>query len=79
MTTLADQVLPRIRTRADLHWWHAANAQGYRYAARRLARMRRIAAGTPEQSRVEELIAELRETPRRRPRLQAEFSRAGLP
>lgn len=56
-----------------------ANAQGYRYAARRLARMRLIAAGTPEQSRVEALIDELRETHRRRPRLQTEFSRAGLP
>ena len=28
MTTLADAVLPLIRTRADLSWWSASNAHG---------------------------------------------------
>lgn len=28
MTRLADEVLPRIRTRADLHRWSASNAHG---------------------------------------------------
>lgn len=56
-----------------------ADANRYRLGARRLAKMRKIAAGSDEQPNVEALIAELRETHRRRPRLQAEFSRAGLP
>jgi hypothetical protein len=41
--------------------------------------MRKLASGTPEAAEVEELIANLRETHRRRPRLQLEFDRAGLP
>jgi len=56
-----------------------ANAQNYRYAARRLAKMRKLAAGTNLADEVDSLIAELRETHRRRPRLQQEFTRAGLP
>jgi uncharacterized Zn finger protein len=56
-----------------------AGAQHYRVAARRLARMRRLAAGTSQADAVDELIAELRRTHRRRPRLQQEFDRAGLP
>lgn len=54
-------------------------AQHYRLAARRLAKMRRLAAGSGESAEVEDLIAELRESHRRRPRLQQEFDRAGLP
>lgn len=57
----------------------AADAQHYRIAARRLAKMRKLAAGSDKEAGVEELIAELRETHRRRPRLQQEFDRAGLP
>lgn len=56
-----------------------ANAQHYRLAARRLAKMRKLAAGTEHAQHVEALVAELRETHRRRPRLQQEFDRAGLP
>ena len=56
-----------------------AKAQNYRFAARRLAKMRRLAAGTERAVEVDALIAELRETHRRRPRLQQEFDRAGLP
>ena len=56
-----------------------AGAQHYRLAARRLATMRRLAAGTEHQADVDDVIAELRETHRRRPRLQQEFDRAGLP
>ncbi len=56
-----------------------ADAQHYRFAARRLARMRKLAAGTDQAAGVDDLIAELRETHRRRPRLQQELDRAGLP
>ncbi len=56
-----------------------AGAQHYRLAARRLAKMRKLAAGSGHAVEVDELIAELRETHRRRPRLQQEFDRAGLP
>jgi uncharacterized Zn finger protein len=56
-----------------------ANAQNYRFAARRLAKMRKLTAGTDQATAVDDLIADLRETHRRRPRLQQEFDRAGLP
>lgn len=56
-----------------------AGTQHYRLAARRLAKMRKLAAGSMNAVEVDELIAELRETHRRRPRLQQEFDRAGLP
>lgn len=56
-----------------------AGAQHYRLAARRLAKMRQLAAGTDKATEVDELIGDLRETHRRRPRLQQEFNRAGLP
>jgi hypothetical protein len=56
-----------------------AGAQHYRGAARRLAKMRKLAAGSEHAAEVDGLIAELRETHRRRPRLQQEFDRAGLP
>ena len=56
-----------------------AGAQHYRIAARRLAKMRKLASGSAEAAGIDELIADLRETHRRRPRLQQEFDRAGLP
>lgn len=56
-----------------------AGAQHYQRAARRLARMRRLAAGTDQAEAVDTFIAELRDTHRRRPRLQQEFDRARLP
>lgn len=56
-----------------------AGAQHYRNAARRLKKMRQLAAGSDRAAEVDHLIAELRETHRRRPRLQQEFNRAGLP
>lgn len=56
-----------------------AGAQHYRLAARRLARMRKLAIGSDKAGDVDGLIADLRETHRRRPRLQQEFDRAGLP
>lgn len=57
----------------------ATGAQHYRLAARRLATMRKLSAGLPVSAEVDAFIAELRETHRRRPRLQQEFTRAGLP
>jgi uncharacterized Zn finger protein len=71
-------VLPVLARVVDHDLSHAG-AQHYRVAARRLARMRRLAAGTTQADAVDELIAELRRTHRRRPRLQQEFDRAGLP
>lgn len=56
-----------------------AGAQHYRLAAKRLAKMRTLAAGTAVALDVDDLIADLRQTHRRRPRLQREFDRAGLP
>lgn len=56
-----------------------AGAQHYRLAARRLAKMRKLAAGSDRAVDVDALIADLRETHRGRPRLQQEFDRAGLP
>ncbi len=56
-----------------------AGVQHYRRAARRLATMRRLAIGTTAEDDVDALIVQLRETHRRRPRLQQEFGRAGLP
>jgi hypothetical protein len=56
-----------------------ADAQNYRFAARRPAKMRKLAAGTQQAPAVDTLVADLRQTHRRRPRLQQEFDRAGLP
>ncbi len=56
-----------------------ANAKNYKLAARRLATMRKLSAGSEKSAEVDNLIAELREVHRRRPRLQQEFDRAGLP
>jgi hypothetical protein len=56
-----------------------AGAQHYRLAARRLAKMRKLSAGSERSAEVNDLIADLREVHRRRPRLQQEFDRAGLP
>ena len=56
-----------------------ADARNYRSAARRLKKMRKLAAGSAEEAEVAEFIADLRERNRRRPRLQLEFDRAGLP
>jgi len=41
--------------------------------------MRKLAAGNDAAGQVDILIADLRETHRRRPRLQQEFDRTGLP
>lgn len=57
----------------------AADAQHYRIAARRLKKMRRLASGSERALEVDDLIARLRDLHRRRPRLQQEFDRAGLP
>ncbi len=56
-----------------------AGAQNYQRAARRLRTMRALAAGTPHRIDVDDLITQLRETHRRRPRLLQEFDRAHLP
>lgn len=71
-------VLP-IHRRLVEHELVHADAQRYRRAARRLARMRSLTAGTEASVGIDELVAELREVHRRRPRLQQEFDRAGLP
>ena len=41
--------------------------------------MRKLAAGSEYETEIDHFIAELREANRRRPRLQQEFDRAGLP
>jgi hypothetical protein len=54
-------------------------ALAWRLAARRLAKMRKLSAGSEKSAEVSDLVAELREVHRRRPRFQQEFDRAGLP
>jgi Family of unknown function (DUF6880) len=70
-------VLPVLRdlVLADIK---ETDARGYQFAARKLLRMRRLAAGTSHAPEVDELIANLREEHRRRPGLQREFDAAGL-
>jgi len=71
-------VLP-IHRRLVEHELVAAGVQHYRLAARRLAKMRALAAGTDQAEAVDTFIAQLRDTHRRRPRLQQELHRARLP
>ena len=71
-------VLP-VLTRLVENELTEAGAQHYRMAARRLAKMRKLAAGSDKAADVQSFIVALRETHRRRPRLQQEFDRAGLP
>ena len=71
-------VLP-IHRRLVEHQLVNTSAQHYRLAARRLAKMRKLAAGSDQSVEVDAFIAELRETHRRRPRLQQELDRAALP
>lgn len=70
-------VLPVLAELADNELTEAG-AQHYQTAARYLRRMRELASGTSKEAEVDELIARVRETHRRRPRLQQEFDRAGL-
>lgn len=56
-----------------------ADAKSYRDAARRLAKMRRLAKKVAKEQEVDGFVVSLREEHRRRPRLQEEFTRAGLP
>lgn len=56
-----------------------ANAKRYKTAARRLKKMRKLAINSDQAVAVDDFITELRQTHRRRPRLQLEFDRAGLP
>jgi uncharacterized Zn finger protein len=71
-------VLP-VLNRLVLRELVETGAQHYQIAARRLKKMRKLAAGSEHEAEVDWFIAELRETNRRRPRLQQEFDRAGLP
>lgn len=71
-------VLP-VLNRLVLRELVGTGAQHYRIAARRLKKMRKLAAGSEYAAEVDWFIAELRESNRRRPRLQQEFDRAGLP
>jgi hypothetical protein len=71
-------VLP-VHTRLVERELAEADARHYRSAARRLKKMRKLAAAASQSAEVDELIADLRERYRRRPRIQLEFDRAGLP
>lgn len=55
------------------------DARAYKHAARRLRRMRSLAAGTDRAAEVDDLVKTLRDEHRRRPRLQREFDQASLP
>jgi hypothetical protein len=71
-------VLPVLASLVHADLVHA-DARNYQQAARRLRTMRKLAGGSDELVGVDALILQLRETHRRRPRLQQEFDRAGLP
>ena len=71
-------VLP-VLNRLVLRELVETGAQHYQIAARRLKKMRKLAAGSEYAAEVDQFIAELREANRRRPRLQQEFGRVGLP
>ena len=71
-------VLP-VLNRLVLNDLVETGAQHYQIAARRLKKMRKLPAGSEYAAEVDWLIAELRGSYRRRPRLQHEFDRAGLP
>ncbi len=71
-------MLPVLRDLVDAEL-EATGAKHYKIAAKRLARMRRLAAGSDSAEGVDMFIAQLREEHRRRPRLQREFDRAKLP
>ena len=68
-----------VLSRLVEHDLNETGAQHYIVAARRLKKMRRLAAGSSEARHVDDYIKDLRETHRRRPRLQREFDRVGLP
>lgn len=84
--TLADRyekvdplaVVP-LHTRQVLDHLEHADAQHYRAAARKLAHLRALTRDTEMADGIDTLVADLRDTHRRRPRLQQEFTRAGLP
>lgn len=71
--------VPPAHRRLVEHELVGTGVQHYRRAALRLAHMRQLAAGTRHAAELDRLIADLREANRRRPRLQSEFDRAGLP
>ncbi|MBB2770713.1 UNVERIFIED_ORG: hypothetical protein GGE11_001626 [Mycolicibacterium obuense] len=71
-------VLP-VYTRLVENELTAADARNYSSAARRLKRMRKLAARSAEAGEVDAFISDLRDRYRRRPRLQLEFDRAALP
>jgi uncharacterized Zn finger protein len=80
VSVVVNQLLrPPIHARLVERELTEADARRYRGAARRLKKMRKLAAGSGEAAEVDELIADLRARYRRRPRLQQEFDRAGLP
>lgn len=71
-------VLP-VHARLVEHELQTSAASSYRNAAERLATMRNLAAGTAQASQIEDYIRQYRAQHARRPRLQQEFTRAGLP
>lgn len=71
-------VLPILRELVDVELLQTG-AVHYKNAARHLQTMRRLTAGTKALAEVDTFISDLRQTHRRRPRLQKEFTRAGLP
>jgi tetratricopeptide (TPR) repeat protein len=71
-------VLP-VLNRLVLRELVETGAQHYQIAARRLKKMRKIAANSEHATEIDQFIAELRLANRRRPRLQQEFDRADLP
>ena len=70
---------PRARPGSDRAWSDLVKAYEKVDPSAVLPVLNRLAAGSEHDAEVDWFIAELRETNRRRPRLQQEFDRAGLP
>lgn len=68
-----------VHTRHVMAHLEHSDAQHYRAAARTLAHLRALTRGTDQADSIDNLIADLRDLHRRRPRLQREFNREGLP
>lgn len=68
-----------VYTRVAADILTATDVRAYKRAATLLARAQNLAAGTGHEGEVAGLVAELRETYKRRSRMLQEFTRAGLP
>lgn len=68
-----------VYTRVATDTLVATDVRAYKHSAKLLARAQDLAAGTEREGEITDLVAELRQTYKRRGRMLQEFDRAGLP